>query len=64
MCLTLPLQIKSVKGDLAELSDGRRVGIALIKNPKPGDWILTNADLAVSKISSKEAREIKNYFKK
>lgn len=63
MCLTIPLKIKSIAGKTARLSDGREVNLALITNPQPGDWVLANADLAVSKVSAKEAQEIINYLK-
>ena len=63
MCLTTPLKIKAIKKELAELSDGREVSLALIDNPRVGDFVLVNADLAVSKVSAKEAKEINNYFK-
>ena len=63
MCLTIPVKIKKVNGAEAELEDGRKVNIALIKDSKKGDWILTNANLGLSKISAKEAKEINNYFK-
>jgi hydrogenase assembly chaperone HypC/HupF len=63
MCLTLPFKIKKISGDRAELSDGRSVNIAMVEKPKVGDWVLANADLAVAKVSQKEAEEIKNYLK-
>jgi len=63
MCLTIPAQIKSVSGNHAVLANGNQVNVALIKNAKEGDWVLVNADLAISKITAKEAQEIKNYFK-
>jgi hydrogenase assembly chaperone HypC/HupF len=63
MCLTIPVQIKKIKGLEAELADGRKINIALIPKPKRGDWILANANLGLSKISAKEAKEIKGYFK-
>ncbi len=62
MCLTLPVRIKKIKGQKAELADGRKINIALLKKIKKGDWVLANADLAVSIITAKEAREINNYF--
>lgn len=62
MCLTLPFKIRKIQGNRAELSDGRNVNIAGIENLVVGDWVLANADLAVSKVSEKEAEEIKNYF--
>lgn len=63
MCLTIPLKIKSITKEMASLSDGRQVSLALIANPKPGDWVLVNADLAITKVSEKEAYEIINYLK-
>ena len=64
MCLTTPVKIKKVSGQTAELVDGRKINIALIKNVKRGDWVLTNADLGLKKISAKDAEEINNYFRK
>jgi len=64
MCLTVPVQIKKVKGTEAELADGRKINIALAGQVKKGDWVLANANLGLSKISVKEAKEINNYFKK
>ena len=63
MCLTVPLQVEKVQGNVARLSDGREVNVAIVGKLKTGDFVLANADLAVSKISQKEAEEIKNYFK-
>lgn len=63
MCLTVPYQIKKISNGQAELSDGRKVKIAMISDLKIGDWVLANADLAVSKITANEAKEINNYFK-
>ena len=62
MCLTTPVKIKKVLGSKAELIDGRKVNIALVKDAKKGDWVLTNADLAVQQLTAQEAKEIKNYF--
>jgi len=73
MCLTKPAKIKKIKGETAELADGRWVNIALLKQSKKGlpaetsvkagDWVLANANLAVAKVSTKEVKEIKNYLK-
>jgi len=63
MCLTTPVKIKKIKGTEAELADGRRISVVLIEKPKKGDWLLANANLAVSKITAKEAKEISNYLK-
>lgn len=64
MCLTTPVKVKKVNGLKAELADGRKVSIAFAGKLKKGDWVLANADLAVSKITAKEAKEINNIFSK
>lgn len=63
MCLTLPLEIKAINDQMAELSDGRLVNLSLIDQPQVGEFVLVNADLALSKVSAYEAQEIINYFK-
>ncbi len=60
MCLTKPVRIKKVQGETAELTDGRQVNIAFTGKVKKNDWVLANANLAIAKISNKEAKEIKN----
>jgi hydrogenase maturation factor len=63
MCLTKPQKIKKINNQNAELENGQIVSLNLIENPQAGDWILTNANLAISKITPAEAEEINNYFK-
>ena len=63
MCLTIPVQIKKIDGVEAEVTDGRKINIAMAGKVKKGDWVLANANLGLSKISAKEAKEINNYFK-
>jgi len=63
MCLTKPQKIKKINDQKAELENGQIVSLNLIENLQPGDWILTNANLAISKITAEEAVEINNYFK-
>ncbi|MFA6321895.1 MAG: HypC/HybG/HupF family hydrogenase formation chaperone [Candidatus Buchananbacteria bacterium] len=63
MCLTKPQKIKKVNGQVAELADGRMINVALIKKVKAGDWVLANANLALTKISDQEAKEINEYLK-
>lgn len=59
MCLTHPVQIVSVNNGLAKIS-GKNLEIrtALVPDAKAGDWVLVNADLAIKKISRREAEEI------
>jgi len=67
MCLTLPAQIRSVNAEnlssLVDLSgEAREVRLGFSEIVLAGDWVLVNADLAVSKISPQEAEEIKEYL--
>ena len=68
MCLTLPVQIhKILNKDRAQIiSMGEKVDVntKLVGKLKIGDWILTQADLAINKITETEAREINKLFKK
>ncbi|MEK7168055.1 MAG: HypC/HybG/HupF family hydrogenase formation chaperone [Patescibacteria group bacterium] len=59
----MPFEIKKIVGNKAELEGGRRVSLDLVADPQVGDWVLVNADLAVSKVTKDEAQEINNYFK-
>ena len=68
MCLTLPAQIISFEASdssvLVDLSgQERRVRTAFMESAVIGDWVLVNADLAVAKISEKEANEINEFLK-
>lgn len=58
MCLATPVKIKKIVGKKAVLDNGHNVDLVIVKNAKVGDWILCHADLAINKISEKEAKEI------
>ena len=63
MCLATPAKIISIKGRMAEVDDGhnrKKVHLALIKNPRIGDYLLVHTNLAISKLDKKEANEIIN----
>ncbi len=55
--MTIPKKIISVKSTKAEI-EGGQVDVSIIKNPKVGDWVLVNANLAIQKITETEAKEI------
>ena len=59
MCLTYPAKIISIKNGLAKI-EGKELKIKTVLAPdaKAGDWVLVNANLALKKISAKEAEEI------
>lgn len=61
MCLTIPRQIIEVRKDKAVIQENdkkKEINISTIPMPKVGDWILIHANLAIKKISKKEADEI------
>lgn len=62
MCLTIPKKVVSISigGDLitVELSDGSRQIVKSIVELKPGDFCLTQQNVAVQKISKTEAKEM------
>lgn len=61
MCLATPVKIKSKvesKKSKVMVDDDKIVDISLIPDAKVGDWLLCHADLAVQKISSRQAEEI------
>lgn len=61
MCLTIPAQIAKLEKGKAVIRENERfkqVQISLVPNLKVGDWILYINDLALEKISKKEAKEI------
>jgi len=58
MCLAIPLQIKNISGDQAELFDGRKVNAVLIPDLKQGDWVLTVNGIIVNKIGANEAQAV------
>lgn len=61
MCLTKPNKIISLKGDIAlveSLGKKREVSLALVPGVSVGDWILVQANLAIAKVSAREAKAI------
>jgi hydrogenase assembly chaperone HypC/HupF len=66
MCLTIPYKIKKIQGPKGIVKAGsksKEINLNLLKNLKPGDWILTLHDLAVQKVSALEAKQIINLYK-
>ena len=65
MCLTYPAKVLQIKGQKALIQDKKRkieVNIGMLSNIKKGDYILHNANLAIKKVSQKEAKEIMDIF--
>ena len=60
MCLAIPVEIISIKGEeaLAEIDGVRRkIIVSLIPDPKPGDYVLLHAGFAIKKWSEDDVRE-------
>lgn len=67
MCFSLPAKVTKIigknKAEIIQHDQKRQIKTELVRNINVNDWILTNADMAVSKISENEAKTINNYFK-
>lgn len=61
MCLATPMKLVRIDGEYGFVEHGGkeyRVGLALIENPQVGDWLLAHGEVAVNKVSSKDAKDI------
>lgn len=66
MCIAVPAKIKEIKGDIALVSYGGvalEVNIALIEEPKIGEYVLIHAGCAIEKIDIEEAIKTLEIFK-
>jgi len=60
MCLSIPVRIISIEGNMADVSAGGSIfkaGLQMIGNANVGDYILLHAGFAIQKISEEEAEE-------
>ena len=60
MCLAIPMKVKKVQGDFAEVISGglcRTINIQMISNIQPGDYVLVHAGFAIEKIDAQRAKE-------
>jgi len=57
MCFAIPEKILKIKGQEAEIAKKRIIDITLLPGVKPGDWVLSNGNLAIKKINQKEAKD-------
>jgi hydrogenase expression/formation protein HypC len=63
MCLSKPVQVLKLNGKKAQVQFAkakREIDISLLENIKVGDWLLVTQNLAINKISQKEAKNILN----
>ena len=60
MCLAIPMKIKKISGEFAEVESGkftRKVNIQMLSGIKPGDYVLVHAGFAIEKVDAGKARE-------
>lgn len=60
MCLSIPAQVISIEGDIAQASVGGTIvtaGLQMVEDVKVGDYILIHTGFALQKISEEEAQE-------
>jgi len=60
MCLAIPAQVISVKGNTAIVDFGgvkRSVSVALIEKLAPGDYVIVHTGYAIQKMDQKDAEE-------
>jgi hydrogenase expression/formation protein HypC len=60
MCLAIPSRIVEIENDIATIDvEGvrRKTSLALLENPKVGDYVIVHAGFAIHTIDEEEARE-------
>lgn len=59
MCLAIPMRIKEIRGDLAQVQAGglrRTINIQMLGEVKVGDYVLVHAGFAIQKVNPSEAK--------
>jgi hydrogenase expression/formation protein HypC len=65
MCLAVPVQVKSITGNEADVELGgvaRRISIVLTPEVKVGDYVLLHTGYAINVLDEEEAEETLNLF--
>ena len=64
MCLTIPYQIASKKGDKFVIinKNQKKEALSPLAKVKKGDWVLTQNNIIIRKINQREARELISLF--
>lgn len=65
MCVTVPREVVSVRGDRADVliaGRPREVSCAGLAGLQPGDYVLVHADAAIERLSAAEARETLDFL--
>ncbi len=63
MCLVVPLKIKSRLPDGKFKMETGRIVKSLVKNVKPGDYLICQQDLGIEKIAPNKAKLIRDALK-
>lgn len=60
MCLGIPMKVKKINGEFAEVESGRllrTVNIQMLPGLKTGDYVLVHAGFAIQKVDRQRAKE-------
>ena len=60
MCLSVPMKIESINGDLAEVEAGgvkRQISVLFLEDPKIGEYVLVHAGFAIDRLNEEAAME-------
>ena len=60
MCLGIPMRIKSINGEFAEVESGRlnrTINIQMLSSVKVGDYVIVHAGFAIQKVDPDKAKE-------
>ena len=60
MCLAIPMRIKKLKGEFAEVESGRlirTINIQMLLHLKVGEYVLVHAGFAIQRVDPESAKE-------
>ncbi|MCX5707203.1 MAG: HypC/HybG/HupF family hydrogenase formation chaperone [Candidatus Omnitrophica bacterium] len=60
MCLGIPMKVKKIQGEFAEVESGRLLrtaNIQMLPHIKIGDYVIVHAGFAIEKIDPEKAKE-------
>ncbi|MBI4706840.1 MAG: HypC/HybG/HupF family hydrogenase formation chaperone [Candidatus Omnitrophica bacterium] len=60
MCLAIPMKIRSINGEFAEVESGRlirKANVQMLPKAKIGDYVLVHAGFAIEIVDPKRAKE-------
>jgi len=60
MCLGIPMKIKKINGDFAEVESGRlirTINIQMLAQIKSGDYVIVHAGFAIERVDPEKAKE-------